>query len=193
MRVEEYVELGCWGDVAFANGSTHDHYFLDFLFQLWICQEHYCQIGQRAGVNPYNFALIGVDLLEYFLKTLLPLGFFRRRRQLDSPKSIAAMHMLGQFHLSLDELVGARNNRHIAPSNIVQNIKCILSGIVEVGIAGRCRYSQEVYPWGMGCVYYCECVVETRVAVEPDCLGFCLLHCLDYKIDKISSCIKSYS
>ena len=46
------------------------------------------------------------------------------------------MHVLSQFHLSLDELIGTRNNRNIAPSNIIQNVKCILSGIVEVGIAG---------------------------------------------------------
>lgn len=80
MRVEEYVELCGWGDVAFAYGSPHYHYFLYFLFHLWICQEHYCQIGQRPGINPNNFALIGVDPFKYFLKTLLPLSFFRRRR-----------------------------------------------------------------------------------------------------------------
>lgn len=77
MRIEEYVELGGWGDIAFAYGSTHYHYFFYFLFQLWICQEHYCQIGQRPSVNPYNFALTGVDSLKYFLKTLLSFGFFR--------------------------------------------------------------------------------------------------------------------
>ena len=96
---------------------------------------------------------------------MLLLCFFGRNGQLDTAQAVIAMHMLSQDHFTFDKLVGAGNDRHFTPADVVEYIEGILGGILEVSVAGRGGDSKEMHARVMCCVNESKSVVKTGITI----------------------------
>lgn len=93
-----------------------------------------------------------------------------------SSKPIRSVHMLCQSHLSLDESVRAGKYRHIFSSDVVKNIKSILSCIGQVSVTGWGGDTKQINFWGMSSVNDSEGVIQTGITVQPDSYLLLWLH-----------------
>lgn len=77
----------------------------------------------------------------------------------DLTQSVRAMYVFRQFHLSLNKIVGTRKYRHIISADVVQNIQCILSGILQRSVSGRSGNTKQKEGRVMSCIYYRKGVI----------------------------------
>jgi hypothetical protein len=144
MRVEVDVELGRRTYVALADCPAHDYNFLYFLLHLWELPKQETKVSQSPCVSPNNFVrAFHNDIFNSFELILLD-RFLRRFRNFNTSKSSFSMHLLCIFFVAKHQFLRTSDHRHIISAYIMQDIQCILGGVIETGIACRCGETYEI-------------------------------------------------
>lgn len=135
MRIKIDIEFSCRSDITFANSSSHHHDFYNLLLYFRVGKEKDAQVGKRTSIRPNDVTVMSHNPLIDPLKASLSAGFLWRSWQMYASQPIRSVHVLSQFHLTLDKRIRASKYRNISSADVVKHVKSILGCVGKACIS----------------------------------------------------------